>query len=287
MDRIVGQASHPSGEQGAHTVDDRVTPNLVERAPPGSDLVQLAGVHSDALAAVAAPAARLDLSGLHVPVDTQVPQLRPGEDASVLRRGSLGSLDALSPPVWSSWHGPSVRPSRRTVLAAPTTCGQASRSSDPVEKAFEDRSVVITTDRSSTGERGWAREGLSAGEAGGPPSAGTGVDLSADEPLTARPAGGRCRGRLVVAAEPGEDGDERRDLLRGGVADDLDGGRTGCLGGFDARRVLGGLRCVGSGHQSGMFPCFFAGSEARFVLRARSALLTFMRVLLGVMTVSM
>ena len=36
-----------------------------------------------------------------------------------------------------------------------------------------------------------------------------------------------------------------------------------------------------------MFPCFFGGSDSRLVRSARSALVTFIRVFDGVMTVSM
>ena len=56
----------------------------------------------------------------------------------------------------------------------------------------------------------------------------------------------------------------------------------------DDRSVRGGRRvggCVAA--HSGMFPCFLGGRLSRLVFNARSARVTFIRVLLGVMTVSM
>ncbi len=117
-------------------------------------------------------------------------------------------------------------------------------------------------------------EGVS-GEGRGAPAAGAGVDVAAHEALAAGPARGARRGGLLLAAaQAREDGDERGDLLGRRVAEHLDG---------LPRRLLG--RGVVN-HHSGMFPCFFAGRVSRLVRRARSARLTFSRVLLGVMTVS-
>ncbi len=101
----------------------------------------------------------------------------------------------------------------------------------------------------------------------------------ADEPLAAGPLRRGTCWLVLAAAQAGEDRDECSHLLRGRVAEDLDPLST------RHRRGVGLLELVG-GH-SGMFPCFFGGSVSRFVFSARSALLMFIRELLGVMTVSM
>ena len=88
--------------------------------------------------------------------------------------------------------------------------------------------------------------------------------------------------RARRARRGGQDSDERRDLLGGGVADDLDALRRNGVGDVGGDVGVGEL-----GHQSGMFPCFLGGSVSRLVRRARSALVTFIRVFEGVMTVSM
>ena len=85
----------------------------------------------------------------------------------------------------------------------------------------------------------------------------------------------RCATVSVASTRGGaEDGDNDADLLSRGIAVLDPDRRDNRLG---ARRVA----------HSGMFPCFFGGRLSRLVLRARSARMTFIRVLLGVMTVSM
>ena len=54
-------------------------------------------------------------------------------------------------------------------------------------------------------------------------------------------------------------------------------------GGVEGESVAGRVL----GHQRGMFPCFLGGRVSRLVRRARRALVTFIRVFDGVMTVSM
>lgn len=109
------------------------------------------------------------------------------------------------------------------------------------------------------------------------------MDRAAHETLGRGPARPWGRGLVRAATETREHRHEGSDLLGGGVAEDLDawpGLRTGGL-------VLAGSGWGGFGAHSGMFPCFFGGRVSRLVRRARRARLTFIRVLLGVMTVSM
>ena len=83
------------------------------------------------------------------------------------------------------------------------------------------------------------------------------------------------RSAAVTVASAGggaEDRDDDPHFFGGGIAV-LDPDR----GNVWARRVT----------HSGIFPCFFGGKLSRLVLSARSARVTFIRVLLGVITVSM
>src|SRR5690349_20622537 len=83
---------------------------------------------------------------------------------------------------------------------------------------------------------------------------------------------GRCRARGT--AERGEDGDQRRELLRCRVAlDDPQQRALGTVG----RRL---------GHQSGMFPCFLLGRISRFEASRRNAFTISIRVSWGGMTPS-
>jgi len=134
----------------------------------------------------------------------------------------------------------------------------------------------------------------SAGEGRGPPASAGGEHRRADEAFAGGPPRRGPRGHVGLAAtQAGEDRDERGDLLGRGVAKDLDAlpGRHGALGRGDI--LVGAHRAepisalsLRSGH-SGMFPCFLGGSVSRLDFRARSALLMFIRELLGVITVSM
>ena len=85
-----------------------------------------------------------------------------------------------------------------------------------------------------------------------------------------------CRGAGFASSPDAADSTASSggDLLGGGVTAD------------QPQRRLVGNDVVGC-HQSGMFPCFLGGSVSRLVRSARSALVTFIRVLEGVMTVSM
>ncbi len=100
--------------------------------------------------------------------------------------------------------------------------------------------------------------------------------------------------RAVETSVPGRRGEDRHDgsdLLgrRGAVDHDRRLGRTagGRGRGVAAWCVLAGPALGRRRGHSGMFPCFLGGSVARLVRSARSALVTFIRVFDGVMTVSM
>ena len=95
------------------------------------------------------------------------------------------------------------------------------------------------------------------------------------------PTAGPVRRRVGTPGGSREqDGDQHRDLLggRAGRQGERDGGRRHTVGGAWRRR---------DGAHSGMFPCFLGGRLARLVRSARNALVTFIRVFEGVMTVSM
>src|SRR4051794_9367155 len=98
------------------------------------------------------------------------------------------------------------------------------------------------------------------------------------------PLGRTTRGRGRGCTQGGDDGHQRGQLLRGGVALH-DPQQRGPL---VARAPCTGRACrdlVATAH-SGMFPCFFGGRVSRLVPSSRSALTTSSRVSCGGMTPS-
>ena len=92
-------------------------------------------------------------------------------------------------------------------------------------------------------------------------------------------------GSGLLAAEGREHDDERRDLLGRRVA--RHGQRGVRCAHAELRSGRSKLLRRGSAGHSGMFPCFLGGSVSRLFCSARRARVTFIRVLDGLMTVSM
>src|SRR6478736_10093645 len=121
----------------------------------------------------------------------------------------------------------------------------------------------------SSGARRTAGDGLSgsAGEGARAPTV-PGAGRPDEPPGRVGPRRARVLRNGFLAAQGRQDDDERRNLLSRRVARDPD------------------HRLVHGGH-SGMFPCFLGGSVSRLFCSARRARVTFIRVLEGLITVSM
>jgi len=233
------------------------------------------------------------------------PRARPG--ASVLR--SCGAGSTLSP-------GVDVAPGRRRCARASTLptgvdvapgrrrCPRASTLATSADAAHERRRCPRASTLPGAGHgqrarwwapsaesrRWWSRPavrrpaplaGSGAGKGGRAPRARAWGQRAADPVLARGPAGPgpgrRVRVGVLRGSSRGQHGQQGGHLLGGRLTADQPQRRWGRLVGARVRVAA----------HSGMFPCFFGGRVSRLVRSARSALVTFIRVLLGVITVSM